>query len=394
MTRNRAALIGFIAALVLVPATASAAPAYRIPWKLSVVPLQKAQLGPAGASFALNHDGSGPIPNRSASVLLLGAFLAPTSNPLPGNGRLGGYALDYGDPLTGSTGVTEIRTSVEKYKTAANAAAGLRFWRMTDSHLGSWVNSSVLPVTVQKVKPPAVGQQRFASLLTFAATGLNPIVRLDVQATDGRYILGVTVTAGSASAAEGAAPGLLRALDKRLHRLESWHSVGAPAKVPGEREAGQAQGGPEFSAAALQLADVGESYWQYDVRQYASDPFALSRYFMTAGPAGLYFQVDQDLTWWTTATEATYANTYQGQLLDGEYLLPPPSSITPVDLSGLSDPGNGALITGGPYSLALINLTRGQASDRVVAISASSLTASDVQALAEKAAARLDALLP
>ena len=67
------------------------------------------------------------------------------------------------------------------------------------------------------------------------------------------------------------------------------------------------------------------------------------------------------------------------------------TSVTPVDLSALSDPANGVLITGSGQSFVLINLTRGQGDDRVFAYSDTTLTTSDVQNLAQAAANRFDA---
>ncbi len=360
---------------------------------LSLVPLQTAQLGPAGASFALNY-GSGPIPRDGVTLQLLGFVTTNVTYPSPIVPRpLSGYALDYGDPLTGSAGVTEIRTAVQKYKSPADARRGLTFWRNSDPYL-NWYSSSVLPVTATWLKRPAVGRHGFASLLTFAAANLNPIVRLHEQVTDGRYLLDLTVTAGSTSAAEQAAPGLLRTLDHRLHRVLGGHPAGTPAKLPKPPDPGQAQGGADLSAATLQPSDVGQSHWVRLFQDYHADPFALSAYYMDAYPAGAYTQLNQDIAWWPSATEATYADAYQGAFYDGLDALALGGSITPVDLSALSDPANGVLITGSGQSFVLINLTRGQGDDRVSAYSDTTLTTSDVQNLAQAAANRLDAALP
>ena len=252
----------------------------------------------------------------------------------------------------------------------------------------------MLPVTATWLKRPAVGQKGFASLLTFAAANLNPIVRLDEQVTDGRYLLDLTVTAGSASAAEQAAPGLLRALDRRLHRVLGGHLLGTPVKLPEPPDPGQAQGGPDLSAATFQPSDVGLSHWVTLDQDYDANPFALSSFFMYARPAGPYASLSQDIAWWPSATEATYADTYQGEVYDGLYAGVLGTSVTPVDLSALSDPANGVLITGSGQSFVLINLTRGQGDDRVFAYSDTTLTTSDVQNLAQAAANRLDAALP
>jgi hypothetical protein len=391
MTLKRVCLLAFLAALALVPATAGAATAGHHPAKISLalVPLQTAQLGPDGASFALNY-GSGPGADDTLQVF--GAFsLNGVRPPSPiGGPHISGYALDYGDPFTGSTGVMEIRTGVEQYKSPAYAKSGLKFWRHTESTF--WEdNSAVLPITGQWLEAPSVGQRGFASLTTFAAPNLNPIVRLDEQVADGRYVLDLTVTAGSASAAKQAAPGLLSALDHRLRKVVAGHWTGYPAKLPPRPDGGgQAPGGPDLSAATLQPSDVGQSHWVSLFQDYEPDSLALSSFFMYANPAGPYSQLTQDIRWWPTATEATYAETYQA-----DSVLVLFGGATSVDLSGLSDPASGTLITGSGLSQSVveINLTNGQAGDSVFAESDQMLTTSDVQTLAQALATRLDAAL-
>ncbi len=391
MTLKRLLLVAFVAAAVLVPVSATAASSgrHRYPISLALIPLQKAQLGPAGASFALNY-GSGPGADVMLSVF--GAFSSyGASPPAPFGGPVTGYALDYGDPYTGSTGVMEIRTGVERYKTPANAKKGLKWWRHQESMLKDY-NSAVLPVTLTWPKPPAVGQRSFASLATFAAPNLNPIVRLDEQVADGRYVIDLTVTAGSVSAAEQAAPALLTALDHRLNRVVAGHWTGYPAKLPPRPDGGgPAPGGPDLSAATLQPSDVGQSHWVSLYQDYTSDPFALSSFFMVANPAGPYTQLNQTIRWWPTAAEATYAETYQA---DSELVLF--GGGTPVDLSTLSDPASGTLITGSGLAASIveINLTRGKAGDFLFAESDQALTTSDVKALAQAAETRLDAATP
>jgi hypothetical protein len=112
--RVRALLVVLLAGLLLVGAASASHPHVV---KLSLVPLPKAAIGPAAASFSLAGD-SGPVSNANAA--------AHTSDATPKTfkklGRLAGYGLEYGNAFTGADeGVTAVRTSVELYKTASDA---------------------------------------------------------------------------------------------------------------------------------------------------------------------------------------------------------------------------------------------------------------------------------
>src|SRR2546423_6110021 len=118
-----------LAAAVFVPA-ASASRAHRV--KLSLVPLPKSALGAAGKSLALTHD-SGVVSNALAA----GKSSSGTPSSFKKLGRVTGYDLTYGDPFRAGTGVTEIASGVEQYKTAADAKKGLAFWRKDDAQITS-----------------------------------------------------------------------------------------------------------------------------------------------------------------------------------------------------------------------------------------------------------------
>jgi hypothetical protein len=383
---RRSLLVAILTGAALLPVTAASAGHGPAKIRLALVPLQRAELGPAGASFPLNY-GSGPM-----GVETRNSFFGITSYSESSNGPIDGYSLDYGDPLTGSTGVMEVRTSVEQYRSPAAALDGLFEARFENTDLRSY-SSRLLPVTVKRVKPEKVGGRRIAYLITLAAPNLNPIVRLDEQITSGRYVLDLTVTAGSATAAEHAAPHLLRALRDRLRRLIGGHSVAErPVKLPPEPQSGQAPGGPDLSTLILQPSDVGQSHAVNLIQVYVANPPALSAYLMGLAPAGPYDALQQQIGWWPTATEATYAEAYEGPLtLGGSFTS---GTITPVDLSAVSDPATGYLVSDSGVTGAAIELTNGQAGEFIFAVSKSALQASDVQNLAQAAANRLDAGLP
>jgi hypothetical protein len=388
MALKRVALVAILAGAALVPVTAASAAHRPARIQLARVPLQKAQLGPAGASFALNY-GSGSISDIGVVV-----FTSSGSARSSGASRdpLGGYVLDYGDPYTGGAGVTEIRSSVEAFRTRADARLELSVAPILDLFAGSLLGSPFTHVSAKKVKPPPVGQRQFGSLVVRAAPNLNPIVRLDEQVAAGRFVLDLTVTAGSVSAAKRVAPHLLRVLHRRLQLMLGGHALAKAPPEPREPVAGQAPGGPDLSTLILQPTDVGQPHAVNRIQLYATGPPALSDYLMLLAPAGTYTAVEQQIAWWPTATEATYGEMYGGGsplglLLAGGFS----GTATPVDLSAVGDSAVGYLGTDNGKSTAYVVLTNGQAGESIVATGKGTLQASDVQSLAQAAAARLDA---
>ena len=127
-----------LAAAVLVP---SAFASHRHTVKLARVPLPKSALGPAAASFSLAHD-SGPVSNADAAAHTSDA----TAKTFKKLGRMTGYGLEYGNAFTGAAGVTDVRTSVEVYKTASGARRALVLWKKEDAALGK-LNNPGLSVT-------------------------------------------------------------------------------------------------------------------------------------------------------------------------------------------------------------------------------------------------------
>jgi hypothetical protein len=303
MTLKRVVLVAILAGVALLPATAASAGHRPARIRLSLVPLQTAQLGSEGASFALNYD-SGSISRDGYMVVTVdseGGVDQSYEGVVTGTyGLIGGHVLDYGDPYTGSAGVTDIRSSVAEYKTRADAKSGLSAARQEDAYLKDEYSSPYLAVTEKTIKPSPVGQP----------------------------------------------------------------------------------------------------YAIYLFQGYTAAPPALSDYEMTLQPAGTYGYLDQEIGWWPTATEATYAEIY-GAAADGGFGISigfaghPDRrggvTVTPVDLSSIDDPATGYLVTEPGESDALVTVTNGQAGESIVGASHSTLQASDVLSLAQAAANRLDA---
>jgi hypothetical protein len=236
-----------LAAAVLVPAaSASRAPSV----KLALVPLPKAAIGSAVQAFALAQD-SGAVSNAVA------ASHTPdgTASTFKKLGRLTGYALEYGNAFTGAAGVTDVRTGIEQYKTSADAKRGLAFWQKEDSKLAA-LNQPGFAVTNVLVQVPKVGMRHFAYLSSYSASNIAPVSGLDEQVVEGRYVLDVIVTAGSASTAKALAPRLAKTLDARLRLALKGRLHAKPVSLPAKQKAGPPSGGPDLSTLALRTSDL------------------------------------------------------------------------------------------------------------------------------------------
>ena len=346
--------------------------------------MQKAQLGAAGASLALNS-GPGRITNSYLGFNFFGDYYQPYGS-FAKLGRITGYGLSYGSPFVGSTGVMEIRSSVEVYKTRADANKGLAEWRDVESGVSE--SSPVLSITEEAIGPPPIGQRRFGWLITLAAANLNPIVRLDEQVAAGRFVLDLTVTAGSASAAEDVAPHLLRVLHHRLQLMLGGYGLGKPVTLPPKPKVGQTPGGPDLSTMGLRRSDIGQGEAVTPLKGYYRGAFALSAYFMILKPAGPYEYLSQRIHWWPTASEATYAQAYARVH----------AAESAVDVTAVGDNARGYLETvysekDAKETMVYVTLTNGRAEDYIYGPTPSTLQASDVQSLAQAAANRLDAAL-
>src|SRR4029078_3057748 len=97
---------------------------------LTVVPLPKSHMGAAAKSFSIAHD-SGRVSNADAAAHSPDA----TTKKLKKLGRLDGHALEYGNAFTGAAGITDVRTAVDRYRTAADARRALAFWEKEDAAL-------------------------------------------------------------------------------------------------------------------------------------------------------------------------------------------------------------------------------------------------------------------
>jgi hypothetical protein len=285
---------------------------------LSVLPLRASELGPAARGLTLELS-SGVIrntnpyayepslfPNRSSGPIV---FFPSSQQRLAELGRVSGYALDYGHGESGGAGITEVWTSVDAYKTSADAARGLAFRREvelqrappTNSFLG--FNSDPLSATASREKAAAVGTRRFAVFVVYSAANLAPLFGLDEQFTVGRYEADVTVWAGSAGAAETLAPTLAKKLNARIRQALDGALWAKPVKLP--PKAGD-RGIEDLTPLGLRTTDLnGQASVIF--RGYRSKPgFPFRFYAVSMAPAGQFQSIEQDIVWYPTANAATF----------------------------------------------------------------------------------------
>ncbi|HZS31645.1 MAG TPA: hypothetical protein VFA37_10335 [Gaiellaceae bacterium] len=355
--------------------------------KLSVLPLPNSAFGSAGRSLPLLPD-SGLVSNAAAA----GNSVSGTKAKLVKLGRVTGYVLDYGDVYGSGNGVAEVQTGVDRYKTAADAKKGLAFWKSDGAKMVSLLSKLGLQETAATFGAPSLGAARFAFLSTVTVPGLAPLSSSDVEVADGNYVLDVQVSGTSAGTAKSLAAKLMKAFDVRLHQAQAGKLRAKPVKLPAKPKAGAPAGGPDLATLALTTSDFTGSATSAGAG-YHVDPAAVSEYKADFAPAGPFDAVSQIIEWYPTAGDATFlANVEAGLIAAG---LGGGENVTPVDLSSAGDNAHGSLlqVTGGGSTiyLALVALSRGQATDFAVAASQSQIQASDVQSLAQAMASRLDA---
>lgn len=298
-------------AMVAVPVAAARSGA-RASVPLSVLPLPAPSLGSEARSLPLQRD-SGLIDNTSYWGWTIPLYpnrwnVAPPTDPATKLGRVSGYALDYGHGASGGAGITEVRTSVDEYKTRGDAAKSLRYWRRleTNGFLESAVRG-VLSATTTREEAAAVGNRRFAVLAAYSAQNVAPLFGLDEQFTVGRYEADVTVWAGSAAKAKKLAPRLATKLGARIKKALDGRLHAKPVKLPPSEGS---PGGPDLAPLGLKMTDLSGQA-SYTWRGYEAGPVPFSVYHVQMAPAGQFAQLDQEIFWYPTANEARFNDDYE-----------------------------------------------------------------------------------
>jgi hypothetical protein len=371
---RRLLVVAVLAAAALVP-TASASRTHRV--NLALVPLPKSALGSAAGPFALAHD-SGAVSNAVAASHTPDATAA-TFKKL---GRVGGYALEYGNAFTGAAGLTDVRTSVEQYKTKADAGKALAFWAKEDAELGA-LDQPGFSVTNARVKVPAVGKTKhFAYLTSYSASNIAPVSGVDEQIADGRYVLDVIVTAGSAAVAEELAPRLAKKLAARLRLALAGRLHGRPVELP-KLKAGQPPGGPDLTELALKASDLTGKATVDEA--YVVDPAAVSDYSVFMLPAGQFAALDQEIEWYPVANEASFFADFENASALAA------RGTTALDLSSLGDGAQGSVTEGSSVSTGLVVFSSGNLAEFLFVGANGTIDTSDVTSVAQTAASRIDA---
>jgi len=371
----RALPLAALAALLLVPA-ASATRSHHV--RLAVVPLPKSAIGAAAASFPVAYD-SGRISNAEAASHSPDA----TTKTFKKLGRLDGYALEYGNAFTGDAGVTYVRTAVDRYATAADARRALAFWKKEDAALSRLDNPSFSVTSVPvKLPRPASGTTHFAYLTSYSASNIVPVSGIDEQIADGRYVLDVIVTAGSASVAEALAPNLAQKLVARFRLERRGRLHAAPVKLP-RQKAGPPPGGPDLSALRFRASDlVGKVTVG---RGYVVDPAAISDYSVFMLPAGQFDVLDQEIEWYPVANEASFYADFANATTLARH------GSTALDLSGIGDGAQGSVTAGASFDTGQVFFSSGRLAEFIFVASQDAIDGKDVLNLAQVAASRIDA---
>jgi hypothetical protein len=381
-----AGIASAVLAALLVPA-ASAKSLAQV--RLSLIPLPKSSLGPAARGLRLTaYSGRSSVVEGNAAHQVFG--VVPHAE-----GRIAGYALDYGNEASGRPGVDGVWTSVDKYENARDAKGRLNFWKVRDAMLPALLNHGGLSVTNLPVKMPAIGSARFGVLTSYSASNIAPVSTLDEVLTDGRYLLHVNVAARTAAQAEALAPTLATKLDARLKLALKGQLHAKPVKVPPKRKAGPPAGGPNLSAMALAPTDltgpsklVHGQYWARLSGPWGRQPDvkAISIYVVAMAPGGPFAVLNQDIEWFSTTNEASF---YADRWFASEDWRSGAADV--LDLSSLGDGARGVIGNDDPGTAFVIFSTGQLAEVLQVSSFPTLLQYTDITSVAQTAANKINA---
>jgi hypothetical protein len=383
---GRGALVAAVVAAILLAVASASGASQQL--RLALLPLPKTALGQAGHSLPLAAD-SGADSNAHAATQGTGDF---TAKQLKHLGRVSGYLLDYGSPFSDTAGVSQIQTEVEQYKSAAKARRGLAFWRKQELDV-RLLKKFGLHVSFKKIALSNVHGPHWAYLTTLSANGLSPLHGVDAQLLDGNYLLDVNV-AGSPAEVERLVPTLARKFDQRLRLAEGGRLQAKPVTLT-HVQPGPPAHGAKPARMVLTRSDVGKPatirHGGYVSPKNSFDEYALSVYVLTMAPAGSFGFLQQEVS----ATKTTVEVKYFSAVAAGAFSSAGIGTVTPVDLSSVGDNAFGEIlqISSGNQTVweALVVLSRDKYLDFLSVANKTKLTAADVQALAQKAAQRLNA---
>lgn len=381
--------VAAVAAAVLVPGAAARATSGV---ELATVPLPKTALGSAGRALPIAHD-SGVVSNAEAASE---ATAQVTAKQLKSLGRVTGYLLDYGNPFGGRAGIRQIQTEIDRYRSVADARAGLAFWRK-DELKAPTLKKYGIDFTLQKTGLSGIPAPHWAYAGTASVKGLKPIDGVDAEFQQGQYLLDVSVSAASVSAAKSLAPKVARKLFQRMRLALAGRLHASPVKLAGALRPGPPPHGPKPASLVLRKADLGGSVTiaraAYARPKSSLDPNAISAYDLTMTPAGSFPYLSQEMVVGSSKLEVQYfAAIALGAITAG---LGNKVQTTPVNLAGIGDDARGEILkvalNGRTAYEAVVVLAHSSYLDFLLVASTSTIVASDMRNLASKAAHRLDA---
>lgn len=352
--------------------------------KMDVVPLPQWAIGAVAKPLQLSQL-SGVVSSSNVASQTLEA----PGEVFTAYGFVSGYMLDYGHPRSGGSGITDVRTSIEQYKTKNGAKRVLGFWRQEGVRMGSHLSHGGLSVRSTRVKVPALGKARIAYLTIYKAANIAPLATLDERIVEGKYLLQAQVSAGTATAAKALALKLAKKLDIRFKLALKGHLHAKPVPLPAKRaEAGPPVGGPELSAFALTTADLGGEA-KVDWAGYCPCG-EVADYEIYMSSAGSFGSFHQAILWFPTANEAAFwTDLHHAHLLghDWEY--------KDLDVSSVGHGAQGVTpVSTGDAATVWLNV--GQLVDEIGVLRTWNtdppIQRSDVLTLAQTAANRIDAV--
>jgi hypothetical protein len=385
------AMAAAVAVAVVVPGSAASGTAARV--QLAIVPLPKSALGTAARALPIARD-SGVVSNADAAG---NSVAKVTPAQLSRLGRLTGYLLDYGTSFSGRTGIREIQTEVDRYRSVADARNGLAFWRRDELQGPSLLKRFGLRLSLEKLRLPGVPGPSWSYGGTLAVKGLGSMHGVDAAFQRGEYVLDVSVSAGSASSAERLAPTIARALYGRARVAFAGRLRAGPVTLPRPLRPGPPPHGPKPAGMVLTKSDFGGSATiqrqAYGKPKDSLDRNAVSAYDQTLAPAGSYLDVSQEVVVGAGPLEVKY---FAAVLLgEAAYGLGSKSQPTPVQLRGIGDSARAGIVkvaVGGRTGYAaVVVLSRASYLDFVVATRLSTIAKAEVRKLAQSGAKRLDA---
>jgi hypothetical protein len=316
-----------------------------------------------------------------------------------------GYSLTYGSLFLDTPGLDEVAMIVDGYKTTRAARRALKQQRKEYLGGSSYVKNLTqlnLTATEASLAVPAVGDSRFGALLTLSVPTYGSVYLVDEEIRDGKYILQLTVAAGSQDLATSYAAAKARLFDRRLHLGLNGRLHGRSVRIPKLRKQGPPKSGLDPATAALQTSDLPGSQIDFGGYDGFTGAGALSSYTRNFQPAAPFDIVSQIVSVMPSTNGAAFTSALLGAELIAFGLSNAGSGsttqVTPVDVSAVGDEAQAAIVSvsgSGPMrDVAVVTLHSGAVADIVIAESAATIDPSAVQSLAHAAADRLDAALP